>query len=316
MCNVFLILLFVFKEIYEMGFKEDLLEYEQLKSNRKVLEKKLENMRNSVLQRQAQVDEFRYHVEKEKHDYEVLERNSMKQIITKITGNYEAKLEKEYREYIAAKQHYDELIYQLEYANQEVRNLENEIYNTSSEVTNKLRQIKNRYQYSAESQDYYVEVNKLLCKRKEYEEAINAVRQTLYYAEEVMKHLKNASDASTWDMLGGELFADILKYSSLDKVGSAVAAMKNSAINMKAELSDINIVFDMNLDYIDNRTRTFDVLFDNFFSDIQVRDRISNNINIMCEYIDRLYELDNNLNKEWTDINSEVIAWNEQLSIM
>lgn len=299
-----------------MGFKDDLLGYEQLKAERKVLEKKLENMKNSVVQRQGQIEEFRYVLEKEKHDYEVLEGNSMSQIIAKITGNYEAKLEKEYREYIAAKQHYDELIYQLEYANQEVRNLEGEIINTSNEVTNKLRQIKNRYQYSEESQDYYGEVNNLLCKRKEYEEAIDAVRQTLYYAEEVMKHLKKASDASTWDMLGGELFADILKYSSLDKVGSAVAAMKNSAVNMKAELSDINIEFNINLDYIDSRTRTFDVLFDNFFSDIQVRDRISNNINLMCEYVDRLYELECRLNKEWTDLNNEVIAWSEQLSIM
>lgn len=299
-----------------MAFNEDFLIYEQLKADRKVLEKKLGNMRNSVIERQNQIEEFRYIVEKEKHDYDVLEKHSMSQMIAKITGNYEAKLEKEYREYISAKQHYDELIYQLQFANQEVRNLEGQISNKANELTNQLRMVKNRYQYSDESQSYYEEVNKLLCKRKEYEEAIDAVRETIYYAEEVMKHLKKASDASTWDMLGGELFADILKYSSLEKVGSAVSAMKNAALNMKAELSDISIEFDINIDYIDSRTRTFDVLFDNFFSDIQVRDRISNNINMMSEYIDRLYDLDCRLNEEWTDINNEVAAWNEQLSIM
>ena len=237
-------------------------------------------------------------------------------MIAKITGNYEAKLEKEYREYISAKQHYDELVYQLEYANQEVLNLEGQISNNANEITKKLRNIKSRYQYSDESQAYTEEVNKLLYKRKEYEEAIKAVRETLYHADEVMKHLRNADGASTWDMFGGELFADILKYSSLDKVGRAVSVMKNSALNMKAELSDISIKFDMDLDYIDGTTRTFDVLFDNFFSDMQVRDRIANNMNRMDDYICRLRELEYKLNNDLSEINKEISVWNEQLSIM
>ena len=62
-----------------MGFKEDYMSYQQLKANRKVLEKKLENMRNSVAQRQRQLEDFRYIVEKEKHDYDVLEKTSMNQ---------------------------------------------------------------------------------------------------------------------------------------------------------------------------------------------------------------------------------------------
>lgn len=299
-----------------MGFKEDYMSYQQLKANRKVLEKKLENMRNSVAQRQRQLEDFRYIVEKEKHDYDVLEKTSMNQIIAKITGSYEEKLEKEYREYIAVKQHYDELIYQLQYANQEVLNLEGQLSNNANELANQLRMIKSRYQYSDESQFYYEEVNKLLYNRKEYEEALNAVRNTLYYANEVMRHLQSARGASTWDMFGGELFADILKYSSLDKVGNAVSAMKNAALSMKAELSDISIDFNMNIDYIDNTTRTFDVLFDNFFSDMQVRDRIANNINMVDEYICRLRELEYRLNNDLMAINTEVNAWNEQLSIM
>lgn len=300
----------------KMGFKEELLEYEQLKANRKILEKKLENMKHSLTQRQNQIEDFKYVVEKEKHDYDVLERSSMSQMIAKITGNYEAKLEKEYREYIAAKQHYDELMYQLEFARQEVCNLENQISNNVTEVAGKLRMIKSRYQYSDEAQSYYEQVNKLLCKKREYEEAINAVRETLYNANEVMRHLQNANGASTWDMFGGELFADILKYSSLDKVGKAVSIMKNSALNMKAELSDISIEFNMDLDYIDGTTRTFDVLFDNFFSDMQVRDRIAHNMDMMDDYICRLRELEYKLNNDLADINAEVNAWNEQLSIM
>lgn len=300
----------------KMGFKEELLEYEQLKANRKILEKKLENMKHSLTQRQNQIEDFKYVVEKEKHDYDVLERSSMSQMIAKITGNYEAKLEKEYREYIAAKQHYDELMYQLEFARQEVCNLENQISNNVTEVAGKLRMIKSRYQYSDEAQSYYEQVNKLLCKKREYEEAINAVRETLYNANEVMRHLQNANGASTWDMFGGELFADILKYSSLDKVGKAVSIMKNSALNMKAELSDISIEFNMDLDYIDGTTRTFDVLFDNFFSDMQVRDRIAHNMDMMDDYICRLKELEYKLGNDLADINAEVNAWNEQLSIM
>lgn len=299
-----------------MGFKEELLEYEQLKANRKIIEKKLENMKHSLTQRQNQIEDFKYVVEKEKHDYDVLERSSMSQMIAKITGNYEAKLEKEYREYIAAKQHYDELMYQLEFARQEVCNLENQISNNVTEVAGKLRMIKSRYQYSDEAQSYYEQVNKLLCKKREYEEAINAVRETLYNANEVMRHLQNANGASTWDMFGGELFADILKYSSLDKVGKAVSIMKNSALNMKTELSDISIEFNMELDYIDGTTRTFDVLFDNFFSDMQVRDRIAHNMDMMDDYICRLRELEYKLNNDLADINAEVNAWNEQLSIM
>ena len=85
----------------------------------------------------------------------------------------------------------------MEYANQEVLNLESQLTNNANELANKLRMIKNCYQYSEESQAYYEEVNKLLCKRKEYGEALNAVRETLYHADEVMRHLQNANGAST-----------------------------------------------------------------------------------------------------------------------
>ena len=92
--------------------------------------------------------------------------------------------------------------------------------------------------------------------------------------------------------------------------------MKNSALNMKAELSDISIEFNMDLDYIDGTTRTFDVLFDNFFSDMHVRDRIMNNMDMMDDYICRLRELEYKLNNDLSEINKEISVWNEQLSIM
>ncbi len=299
-----------------MGFNDDYMQYEQLKADCKVLEKKLANMRESVNRRQNQIETFRYTVEKEKHDYDVLINTSMKQLIAKITGNYEDKLDKEYREYIAVKQSLDEMMYQLECANQDVLKLENQIITTKEKITQMLREIKSRYQYSDESKYYNEALQKLLCSKKEYQEAISAVINTRQHADEVARHLNNASSASTWDMLGGELFADILKYSSLDKVGAAVSAMKSAALNMKTELNDINIDFDVQMDYIDGRTRTFDVFFDNFFSDIQVRDRINNNVKIINDYINKLIELEYRLNTDLALIDSEIQVWNEQLTIM
>lgn len=291
-----------------MAFNEDYLCYEQLRADYKVLGKKLENSRKSVAIKNQQLEDYRYTVEKEKHDYDVLEKTSMSQIIAKITGNYEAKLEKEYREYLAAKQHLDELMYQLEYANHEVLRIEAEMNNKSIEAANKLREIKELYKSTGELEQLNAEREKLLCKRKEYEEAIDAVRETLYHAGEVATLLTKAGDAATWDMLGGDFFGDMLKYSALDKVGYAVSAMRNSAYNMKVELDDINISFDVEIDYIDNTTRAFDVFFDNLFTDVHVKDRITNNANIINDYICRLEELECRLTDELRNINSEVEA--------
>ena len=56
--------------------------------------------------------------------------------------------------------------------------------------------------------------------------------------------------------------------------------------------------------------------YNNFFSDMQVRDRIMNNMDMMDDYICRLKELEYKLNNDLSEINKEISVWNEQLSIM
>lgn len=86
--------------------------------------------------------------------------------------------------------------------------------------------------------------------------------------------LDSARSWSSWDTFGGGgLLTDMMKYDRLDDVGRELREAEAALRAFTDELADVHLPAAAALD-IDSLTSTFDVWFDNIFTDWAVRDRI------------------------------------------
>jgi hypothetical protein len=97
-------------------------------------------------------------------------------------------------------------------------------------------------------------------------------------AGELLRHadqlLASAGSWATWDTFGGGgLLTDMMKYDKLDQVGEVLRRADLALGRFSRELADLRIA-GVEAVAVDGITRTFDVFFDNIFSDLAVRSRI------------------------------------------
>ncbi len=98
-----------------------------------------------------------------------------------------------------------------------------------------------------------------------------AARDLLGRAEQL---LGGARSWSTWDTFGnGGLLTDMMKYDKLDEAADVLRQADMALERFSRELADVGMLGVGEVG-IDGLTRTFDVFFDNFFSDLAVRRRI------------------------------------------
>ena len=113
----------------------------------------------------------------------------------------------------------------------------------------------------------------LTSRRKELQEALAAGRQTLDHVRSVIVDLDDAEGWSTWDILGGGLIADAMKYSSMDEAQKKIEWVQSDLRRYEAELADVaqTAVFDLQPDGF---LQFADFFWDNIFADFAVRDHI------------------------------------------
>lgn len=98
-----------------------------------------------------------------------------------------------------------------------------------------------------------------------------AARDLLTHAEQL---LSGARSWSTWDTFGGGgMLTDMMKYDKLDQVAEVLRRADIALGAFTRELADLHLAGVRGVE-IDGMTRTFDMFFDNIFTDLQVRSRI------------------------------------------
>ncbi|MFW5650554.1 MAG: hypothetical protein ACOCM4_01020 [Acetivibrio ethanolgignens] len=295
-----------------MGFSEELLVYEQMKADVKVLEGKLADKREEFYRLEQEFTQLCKSMEKEKTDFDKLKKASLSQVIAKIAGNYDEKCDKEYREYIEVKRKYDDAQFQVEDVKRQIARIEAEMDSLKTAIPQKLKELRESYPEGKElGEKLDAEKEKLLCQKKEISEAVSAIERTRDYAQEALLSLDSAGFAATFDVVGGGgALADLVKYSALEKACGLVSSMRAAAEAMKRELSDVNIAFSEEIDRIDNGTRFWDIAFDNIFTDWAVRDRIEENKHKLVGYVDKLDSIQERLEKQMADMNEELENYN------
>ena len=110
--------------------------------------------------------------------------------------------------------------------------------------------------------------------RKETAEAHAAGEAALALVEQAVQLLGKAESWSTYDtFLGGGLLSDMMKYDRMDEAAKVLHDADVALERFSRELADVGIA-SVDGVQVDGMTRTFDVFFDNIFSDMAVRSRI------------------------------------------
>lgn len=115
----------------------------------------------------------------------------------------------------------------------------------------------------------------LVAERREIEEADTAGREAFTHLDAAVQLLEKARSWSTWDTFGGGgMLTDAIKYDRMDQAAVSLREADARLRKLRVELADVDLsgVPDVGVDVL---LQTFDVWFDNIFSDWSVRSRIA-----------------------------------------
>ena len=218
---------------------------------------------------------------KEERDVEKLEKFTLSAVWAALRGNKDEELDREKAEAYAARlrlqeaeRQRDEIRYEIRMRQDRIKASETCEQRYETVLREKAEDVRKTNPILAEklSELEQRELG-LTSRRKELQEALAAGRQTLDHVRSVIVDLDDAEGWSTWDILGGGLIADTMKYSSMDEAQKKIEWVQSDLRRYEAELADVaqTAVFDLQPDGF---LQFADFFWDNIFADFAVRDHI------------------------------------------
>lgn len=140
---------------------------------------------------------------------------------------------------------------------------------------------------AAELTQIATEFGDLLAGQREHEEAAAAGTQALRAAQAMLKRLTDAKNTSTFDMLGGELFTDLVESGQLRDAERLGWELQQHLDRFAAELEDVGIIVDPKTPKV-NVSGFMDMWCDNIFSDWAQHDRINKSkdaVEQLCQWL-------------------------------
>ena len=210
----------------------------------------------------------------EQKDVDDLERLTFAAIWANLSGRKAERLEQEEAEAYAARMKYEAAARQL-------REIEEEILRCQAALREdegceeRFRQVLREKQEDLKSQNGAAagkirsleeRLTEFQSRLRELEEALSAGETVRRQLDQVLSSLGSAQSWGTWDVLGGGLLTDMMKYSRLDDAQRSMEQLQSALRGYRRELADVTA-----LHIGDFRPEGFsmalDVFFDNIFSD-------------------------------------------------
>ncbi|MBS7224424.1 MAG: hypothetical protein KH050_03630 [Clostridiaceae bacterium] len=258
----------------------------------------------------------------EQNDVERLEGHSLAAFFYGVIGKMDERLDKERAEAYAARVKYDTAAHELAAAERDLAQCEVELaqLHDCEAQYDALLQAKAQ----AVKQSGGAEADEILRaeyrlaqiegKKQEIQEAIAAGQSAHAAAEQVLSCLNSAQDWGTWDMLGGGLLTDLIKYEHLDSAQQQIGQLQSALRRFKTELADVTIQAEVQVG-VDGFLRFADYFFDNLFTDWAVMDQIGRSkaqvhdaSTQIEEVLARLNEMLHDLEREHANEQSELNA--------
>ena len=267
---------------------------------------RLETLRGQEAEALADAERLRRVWSAEQKDVEDLGRLSFASIAAKLSGRGEERLEREEAEACAARMKYDAAERQLAEIRQEIAGCEAELRADQGcearfqQVLEEKREALKLGNSAAAERIIALEerLAELQSRLRELEEARSAGEDVRRRLDQVLASLGSAENWGTWDVIGGGLLTDMMKYSRLDEAQHSMEQMQSALRRYRRELADVAALHIGDF-RPDGFTWTLDVLFDNIFFDWSVLEQISNSR-------DRVEDLRRQVGRTQGQLNLEV----------
>jgi hypothetical protein len=267
----------------------------------------------------ARVAELRQRLDSETADVERLESFSAARIWSRLKGSQLDDLERETAEREAARYAVAEAEARREAMRRDRAALESRIAELGDVEGRYRRAMAQKEAWLAEhGQEAAVELAEIAERRgeltaldTEMREAFAAGRAAHGLLVEASSLLGSAGSWSTWDTFGGGgLITDMVKYDRVDRATETLRRADLALASFTRELADVDLPSVGGV-RVEQMMRTFDVWFDNIFSDMAVRSRIEDAARRVAQAIEQveqalavLAEKGRGIERELVDLDS------------
>lgn len=256
----------------------------------------------------------------EEKDVEKLESFSATGLFYSILGSKEERLDKEKKEYLAAKLKYDECCNSIKYIELEIIKYKEklkEYIGLDEEYANLIKEkqeliLSKNDEKSQRLMTKLDKENDLEWNIKEMQEAIDAGNNLQIALRQLIQFLKSAQSWGTWDILGGGFLATAAKHSKIDKAKEQVYNVQRLIRELKKELLDVDV--SMNIDINIGSFETFaDYFFDGLIADWMVQSKINDSLTRVYNIDSDISSLLKTLTKESNDLENELFNAREEI---
>lgn len=259
----------------------------------------------SLLQRKKELEK---QLIKENKDVENLEKTTITSLFQSLIGKKEERLEKERYEAMQTSLAYHKAKNEYDMTLASVQNLENRYAKEESllkeletlQLKSSLMSLEEKEQFQKMKRDFD-EKEKVM---KEIKEAQKAGYIAFEVLEKVQKNLNSAKNWGTYDLIGGDFLGAMMKHSRIDE---AQRLLQESIYKLNAFEKELKDVQGFHLDLINLSTwdYTFDILFDNIFTDMSIQNKINQSLNQIRHALHQVETTLQQLNIDLQNIHNE-----------
>ncbi|WP_027108341.1 hypothetical protein [Lacticigenium naphthae] len=215
---------------------------------------------------------------KETADVEKLEEESLSSFLRNLVGTYDKKMDKEKQEQLQAKLALDSASALYTQSHEELVGLEERIERTQLE----LNQVKDKLIES--DPDFQTILTQEEQRRLDWEAETHEIEEALEAGEKVLTgidyaldQLDSASSLATWDMFSDSFLLDMVKYNKIDQAEEQIVHVEKLIERYQKEMKDVALETGLEYEGLSQMHRTFDIFFDNIFSDWNTKETIQRN---------------------------------------
>ena len=283
-------------------------EYEVLQAKMKSLVHKEKTALQRLDENEKRYEAAQAWFEKEKADVEKLQQESLSTFLKRLVGNYNQQLDKEQQEQLTAKRELDLSLALFLEAREQLDSIQTAI----QETTARIRQIKEQlYQQNTDfrekSQTEEFKRAELKQELVEIDEALAAGEKVLAGIDFALDDLDSADSYSTWDMFtNSSLILDMMKYDKIDKAEAKMNQLEQHLESYTKELKDLSLDRLLSYEKFSGMSKTFDIFFDNLFSDWDTKSKIGRNIEMLEQLGFNVEELQTKLETRKQSIHQQI----------
>lgn len=253
-----------------------------------VLQERMESLSRRLYEAEDDVRSLLHKYQSEALDVDELQKDKFSHTLLKLIRLYEGKVNKETQEMLSAKLEYDKAAERVTQLAQEKAELAKKISELAAdkrlfdtEYIQRENLIKSKISQQAFSS--YTELERqqfeLTKQIAETDEALHAASRVISAAANAVNHLKSAEGWATYDVWGGGgILSHMAKYDHIDDAKAELNRLSSLMKDFENELRDVNMYDVCAYAGIDSTTRAVDFWFDNIFTDLNVRDKIRDDI--------------------------------------